>query len=583
MLWRSFASSGYEVQNSVIIQAANPTQAANMLAPPTEQGSSTVSLIYTSYGSNVSLHFRDSTTGSTSEIALGNSSSISTWQNGKMVWNGVDLWVGSGVGPVYLRHYSLNSSTLPTSATLTSTQSYGDTDSRSGDMIRLKSGTLVLLWHQQGDTGPHGYSLVTRPISTGSWGTPMTVNFMPSSSSKQALVQNPADDSIWFFTVPDAWGRMGAAHLTETSGGLKLDWTNPYFLTVTDGINNVDPENSWIEAKPDSSTGTIVVAYTTDQRNQPYYPSSIVGTPAVSYLAFMRITAGGEKTFTQLPVWVDRLMSFGLVVRPGEVWLGYTPINIATGDMLSAQASRFNGSSWEEPIQLGTKKNPSDRIYSAFSRSDFTFNGKDNLLHLARVVPVGTSDALAPPATAITSPANGSAVSGTAIISATATDKVGITRVDFLIDGVVKTNDLTSPYSFSWNTVNYSSGTYTLSTRAYGKYGNIGNSALITVTVNNSGGTTTDTQAPNVTISTPLNNQTVSGKVAIKASGSDNVGVTKIQLLIDGALKSTVNGASISYSWGTGAKSVAKGQHTILVKAYDAKGNVGQASIVVIK
>jgi hypothetical protein len=95
---------------------------------------------------------------------------------------------------------------------------------------------------------------------------------------------------------------------------------------------------------------------------------------------------------------------------------------------------------------------------------------------------------------------------------------------------------------------------------------------------------TTDTVAPTVSIASPSDGMKISGRarsVLVSASAADNVGVTKMEVYIDGALRSTSGTGSISYTWDVSRLS--KGQHTVLVKAYDAAGNVGQNSVVVKK
>ena len=69
--------------------------------------------------------------------------------------------------------------------------------------------------------------------------------------------------------------------------------------------------------------------------------------------------------------------------------------------------------------------------------------------------------------------------------------------------------------------------------------------------------------------------------MAIKATASDNIGVTKMELYIDGALKGTSTSATLSISWNT--RKASTGAHTISVKAYDAAGNMGMTSITVFK
>jgi len=88
-----------------------------------------------------------------------------------------------------------------------------------------------------------------------------------------------------------------------------------------------------------------------------------------------------------------------------------------------------------------------------------------------------------------------------------------------------------------------------------------------------------DTTAPTTSITAPANGATVSGTISVTATASDNVGVTKMEIYIDGALKtSNTNATSLAYSWNTTTAS--NGAHTITSKAYDAANNVGTSSTV---
>lgn len=92
------------------------------------------------------------------------------------------------------------------------------------------------------------------------------------------------------------------------------------------------------------------------------------------------------------------------------------------------------------------------------------------------------------PVTSVTAPANGSTVSGTTSVTASASDNVGVTRVEFLLDGVVQSTDTAAPYEWSWNTTTASNGAHSLSSRAYDAAGNSGTSSAVSVTVSNVGG-----------------------------------------------------------------------------------------------
>ncbi len=123
--------------------------------------------------------------------------------------------------------------------------------------------------------------------------------------------------------------------------------------------------------------------------------------------------------------------------------------------------------------------------------------------------PPPPSDTTAPTAS-ITAPANGSQVSGTVAINANASDNVGVTKVDFLVDGAVKSTDTTSPYSYSWSTAGLT-GTHVITVKATDAAGNVGTSAAVSVTIATSGGTTCTAPSTPGGISTVTVNAPVAG------------------------------------------------------------------------
>ena len=182
-----------------------------------------------------------------------------------------------------------------------------------------------------------------------------------------------------------------------------------------------------------------------------------------------------------------------------------------------------------------------------------------------------TGDVTAP-STSITAPANGAVVSSAVSVSATATDDVGVTKVEFFLDGALQATDTSSPYAWSWNTLATANGAHTLQSKAYDAANNVGSSALVNVTVSN------DTTAPTTSITAPANNATVSAITSVTASASDNVGVTKVEFFLDGVLESTDTTSPYAWSWDTATATA--GAHTLQSKAYDAANNVGASSLV---
>jgi hypothetical protein len=92
-----------------------------------------------------------------------------------------------------------------------------------------------------------------------------------------------------------------------------------------------------------------------------------------------------------------------------------------------------------------------------------------------------------PPTVSITAPLSGSTVSGPSVlISAAASDNVGVAGVQFQVGGVnVGAEDTAAPYSATWDTTRQANGSYAVTAIARDAAGNRRTSAAVTVTVSN--------------------------------------------------------------------------------------------------
>jgi chitinase len=181
---------------------------------------------------------------------------------------------------------------------------------------------------------------------------------------------------------------------------------------------------------------------------------------------------------------------------------------------------------------------------------------------------------LVPPTVSITSPANNSPASGTVSVGASATDNVGVTSVEFYVNGVLQSTDTSAPYLLSWNTSTLATGSYTLYAKAYDAAGNVGQSENVSVTVIN------DTTAPTVTLTAPGNGASVHGTQSITAVATDNIAVSKVELYANGTILFAGNVAPYSYNWDIAG--LANGPYTLYARAYDAAGNVGRSIDTVV-
>ncbi|MCX6612388.1 MAG: S8 family serine peptidase [Acidobacteria bacterium] len=90
----------------------------------------------------------------------------------------------------------------------------------------------------------------------------------------------------------------------------------------------------------------------------------------------------------------------------------------------------------------------------------------------------------------------------------------------------------------------------------------------------------TDTQAPVIRILSPAAGTFVSSNLSVTFSATDNVGVTKVQLLVNGNVVGTSSTAPFTIRWNT--TKITRGSYTLQGKATDAKGNVGLSTTIMV-
>ena len=100
------------------------------------------------------------------------------------------------------------------------------------------------------------------------------------------------------------------------------------------------------------------------------------------------------------------------------------------------------------------------------------------------------------PTVSMSAPTSGATVSGSITVSATASDNVGVAKVELYNDGRVIGTKTSAPYSVSVDTSTLANGSTTFGARAYDAAGNVGLAPQVTVTVNN---TTTPPPPPPTT------------------------------------------------------------------------------------
>jgi hypothetical protein len=192
----------------------------------------------------------------------------------------------------------------------------------------------------------------------------------------------------------------------------------------------------------------------------------------------------------------------------------------------------------------------------------------------------GGSGGDTPPAVSIISPTDGSTVTGTITITASAVDDNGVVQVQFLINGVNIGTDITPSdgWTMSWDTTTVSDGNTNIAIIATDTAGKTGADSIMVIV--NNGGPVTD-NPPMVTIINPANGSSVTGTIDLTADAIDDVGVASVRFFVDGVFKGMDSYGADGWKLTWDSTSVADGSHSISVTASDNAGQTDSDSVTV--
>ncbi|XLZ71527.1 S8 family serine peptidase [Massilia sp. SR12] len=347
--------------------------------------------------------------------------------------------------------------------------------------------------------------------------------------------------NISYASVPSSYAVQSAANYLRSKGGL---------LFVSAGNYNRDegftPTNSMIAVSATTST---------DAR-----------AGFSSYGAFVGLAAPGASIYTTV-----KGGGYGGVNGTSFS----SPITAAVAALVMAVNSTLGPDQVQDilfstAVDLGT---PGRDIYYGYGRVNAA-------AAVAAALAVPPPDAIAP-AIALASPLANSSVSGLVPVSVTASDNVAVTRVDLKVNNTVVASDLTAPFGFVWDSNGVANGMNSLVAVAYDAAGNATTSSIVAVNVANaSTRRLTDSAPPVVAITNPTPGM-VNGMVNITVNASDDSSAAGIalSLYIDGQLKATGSGSTLSYNWNSGKD--APGSHVLQVVARDRAGNTASNTVQV--
>lgn len=174
----------------------------------------------------------------------------------------------------------------------------------------------------------------------------------------------------------------------------------------------------------------------------------------------------------------------------------------------------------------------------------------------------------------ITSPSAGAQIEAMTDVSfkAHATDNVGVTKVEFLVNSNKVCEDASYPYECQFKMIEGKD--VQLIARAYDKAGNFKADMILI-----QGMPAADKIAPSIKINSPsaLSEHYVGGILKVQMSASDNVGVEKTSVYLNGILKCEDNTSPYEC-----AVTVPQGESQLMARAYDKAGNFKSEIIKII-
>jgi hypothetical protein len=192
-----------------------------------------------------------------------------------------------------------------------------------------------------------------------------------------------------------------------------------------------------------------------------------------------------------------------------------------------------------------------------------------------------------PPTVQLLAPAQGLQLEANQGVNVVAlvSDDAGIRMVEFYADNVLQAtqtpnNPTTYQAVFPWSSAQV--GQHTLFVVAYDIYNNASSPATVSLTVN------ADTSGPQVTILAPASPQNVGlgAQLQVQTAATDAAGVTQLQMLVDNAPYTQVSSQNPAGQNPFAATFIyaatAGGTHTILVRALDAAGNIGNSNALTV-
>ncbi|GGJ18646.1 Ig-like domain-containing protein [Deinococcus roseus] len=396
------------------------------------------------------------------------------------------------------------------------------------------------------------------------------------TSTQTARVTQQATGLTAVFTTSSIWdgGFNGVITLTNNTTAAVTNWTLNFKFNGTGGLSGT-PWGAGGNAVKNADGSYTVTPNTWGGGNIPAGGSVTVsysGTGAFSGVNTCTINGascdGTPPTDTVAPT-VSATIAPSSLTAAGTVKVtAAASDNVGVSKVEFYRGTTLVGTDTTAPYEYSQSfSNSTQNGTYSFTAKAFDAAGNNKTSNAVSATVNIPADTTAPTSSLSLTPSNLTAA-GNINLTATATDNVGVSKVEFYRGTTLIATDTTSPYTyadpFSSSTQN---GTYSYTAKSYDAAGNNKTSTAVSATVN----ITSDTTPPNVSVAASPSSLTAAGTVTVTATASDNVGVSKVEFYRNGALVSTDTTSPYQYSQSFAAGQ--NGTYAFTAKAFDAAGN----------
>src|SRR3989441_6426444 len=353
---------------------------------------------------------------------------------------------------------------------------------------------VALAWDANTDPDLAGYKLYYS-ISSGSYQLSVDVGNQTSYTPSGLL-----DGRIYYFAATAYNLSLAESGFSNEVSKAIADVTPPLVSITAPAAGVTVAGTVTVSANASDNVGVVGLQFKLDGVNlgaedtvAPYsvsWNTTLATSGSHSLTAVARDAAGNTATSAAVSVTVDNTPPLISTVSASSISSTGAIITWATNAASDSQVDYGLTTAYGSSTPLNSRLPPASALtltgLLATTTYHYRVKSRDAAGNLATSADFTLTTLIdtTPPTVSMTSPLNGTTVSSTITVSASATDNVGVVGVQFKLDGANVGAEVTAaPYTLSWNTATASNGLHTLTAVARDAAGNTATAAAVSVKI----------------------------------------------------------------------------------------------------